>query len=211
MFRCAFWSADGGIREASVAAGALFLSHILVGNLWRVVEDPALLLLILLLLVLFPHLLHVLLETQPHQLARPVLRDTTSTLINSTPSFTDLPTLTYPLPASCTSLVARLHPGPSLLLVQLPATGLGSLEDKDCPYLCFGLGSIWSRQVFQLELGHLGFVEVVSQLQPVLGQTDASRPGECGSLFLTTEHLNVLLVWDKLTRNGLGGEKQICC
>ena len=79
-----------------------------------------------------------------------------------------------------------------------------SWEEEGCPYLCFGLGSIWSRQVFQFELGHLGFVEVISQLQPVLGQTDASRPGECGSLLLTTEHLNVLLVWDKLTRNGLG-------
>lgn len=63
MFRCAFWSADGGIRGACVAAGALFLSHILVGNVWRMVEDPALLLLILLLLVLLPHLLHVFLET----------------------------------------------------------------------------------------------------------------------------------------------------
>lgn len=79
MFRCAFWSADGGIRGACVAAGALFLSHILVGNVWRMVEDPALLLLILLLLVLLPHLLHVFLETQPHQFARPVLGDTTST------------------------------------------------------------------------------------------------------------------------------------
>ena len=123
------------------------------------------------------------------------------------------PTLSHPLLPSPT-LTSPLLPSPCIMhksgnkatvrtfFAQLPATGLGS------PYLCFGLGSIWSRQVFQFELGHFGFVEVVSQLQPVLGQTDASRPGECGSLFLTAEHLNVLLVWDKLTRNGLGGEKQ---
>ena len=71
---------------------------------------------------------------------------------------------------------------------------------------CSMSSAIADRQVLQLELRHLGLVEVVSQLQAVLGQTDASRPGQGSRFIVCTQHLDVL----RARHKGLGERLCVC-
>ena len=58
-------------------------------------------------------------------------------------------------------------------------------------HISIRLYSLWGCEVFQLELCHLGFMEVIPELKTVLGQSDSSRPGESRLLIVTTDHFDI--------------------
>lgn len=73
------------------------------------------------------------------------------------------------------------------------------------PHICLGLAAFRGSEVLQFELGQLGLVIVVSDLQPIFGQSDAGSPGESGSLIVSTQDLDILrpghiLGWNRLQR-----------
>jgi hypothetical protein len=65
------------------------------------------------------------------------------------------------------------------------------------------LAAFRSSEILQLELCQFGLVEVVPQLEPVLGEANAGSPGESCGLIIRTQHLDVLRPRHKLARKGL--------